>query len=77
MPQVQVSLYAILRQYIGGAPSIDVEIDPGQTVEQVLVQLGVPLDQTRIIFLDNRPADLSAVLHGGEQLNVFPAVGGG
>ncbi len=46
-------------------------------VEQVLVQLGVPPDQTRIIFLDNRPADLSSGLQGGEQLNVFPAVGGG
>ena len=77
MAQVTVNLYAILRQYIGGAPSSEVEIDPGQTVEQVLVQLGVPPDQTRIIFLDNRAADLSAVLQGGEQINVFPAVGGG
>ncbi len=77
MPEIQLNLYAMLRQHIGGAPSIDVEVEPGQTVEQVLVGLGVPPDQTRIIFIDNRPANLSATLTGGEQVNVFPAVGGG
>ncbi len=77
MAEVQLKLYAMLRQHIGGAPSIYVEVEQGQTVEQVLIGLGVPPDQTRIIFIDNRPADLSATLTGGEQINVFPAVGGG
>ncbi len=77
MPQVKVNLYATLRKYIGGAPSVQVDVDPGQTVGQVLVGLGVPADQTRIIFVNNRAADLSHVLQGGEQLGVFPAIGGG
>jgi len=77
MPQVKVNLYATLRKYIAGAPSVRVDIDPGQTVGQVLVGLGVPADQTRIIFVNNRAADLSHVLQGGEHLGVFPAIGGG
>jgi molybdopterin synthase sulfur carrier subunit len=77
MPQVRVNLYATLRKYIDGAPSIEVQIDPPQTVEQILAQLGVPAHETRIIFVDNRVADLARVLHGGEQLGVFPAIGGG
>jgi molybdopterin converting factor small subunit len=77
MPQVKVNLYATLRKYIGGAPSIEVEIDPGETVEQVLGRLGVPADQTRIIFVNNRAAQLSHVLQGGERLGIFPAIGGG
>ena len=77
MPQVKVNLYATLRKYIGGAPSVEVEIDPGQMVGQVLGGLGVPADQTRIIFVNNRAAELSHVLQGGEQLGVFPAIGGG
>ena len=77
MAQVQVNLYAVLRQYIGGAPSIEVEIEPGQTIQQVLSQLGVPPEQTRIIFVDNRAAAPSHPLQGGEQLGVFPAIGGG
>ena len=75
--RVRVNLYAVLRQYIGGAPSIEVEIEPGQTIQQVLSQLGVPPEQTRIIFLNNRAAGLSHPLQGGEQLAVFPAIGGG
>ena len=77
MPQVKVNLYATLRRYIGGAPSIEVEIEPGQTVQQVLGQLGVPADQTRIIFVNNRAAGLSQVLHRGDKLGIFPAIGGG
>jgi molybdopterin converting factor small subunit len=77
MPQVKVNVYATLRRHIGGAASVQVEIEPGQTVEQVLGGLGVPVDQTRIIFVDNRAAGLSHVLQGGEKLGVFPAIGGG
>lgn len=77
MAQVKVNLFATLRRHIGGAPSVEVEIEPGQTVEQVLTGLGVPGDQTRIIFVNNRAAELSHVLQGGEQLGIFPAIGGG
>ena len=77
MPQVQVNLYAILRKYVDGAASVEVEIEPGQTIGQLLEQLGVPTDQTRIVFVDSRAADLSGVLQGGEQVGVFPAIGGG
>ncbi len=77
MTHVQVNLYATLRKYIGGAASIEVEIEAGQTVEQVLVQLGVPPDQTRILFVDSRAAGLGDRLRGGEQIGVFPAIGGG
>jgi molybdopterin converting factor small subunit len=77
MSQVKVNLYATLRKYIGGAPSIEVEIDPGDTVEQVLGRLHVPVDQTRIIFVNHRAAQPSHVLQGGERLGIFPAIGGG
>jgi len=77
MAPVKVNLYATLRKYIGGAPSVEVEIDPGQTIAQVLKRLGVPADQTRIIFVNNRAADLSHALQGGEQIGIFPAIGGG
>ena len=77
MPDVRVNLYATLRKFIGGAASSELEIEPGETVEHVLQRLGVPTDQTRVIFVDNRAAGLSHVLEGGEQLGVFPAIGGG
>ena len=60
-----------------GVPSVETEIETGQTVEEVLQSLGVPPDQTRIIFVNNRAATLAQPLQGGERLGVFPAVGGG
>ena len=77
MPQVQVSLYAALREYVGRSPSVDVEITSGQTIRQVLQQLHVPVEKARIIFLNYRAAGLDDPLLGGEQIGVFPAIGGG
>ncbi len=77
MPQVTANLYAMLREHAGGAPSVDATIEPGQTVEQLLVQLKIPVEQTRIIFCNNRHVDLSHPLQGGETVGIFPAVGGG
>ena len=77
MPCVQVNLFATLRQYVGGAPSVDLEIVSGTTIRQVLEELGVPVEQTQIIFRDSRAAELDDPLQGGEQLGIFPALGGG
>jgi molybdopterin converting factor small subunit len=77
MARVIVSLYATLRKYAGGSPSVELDVEPGQTVQAVLEGLGVPPDQTRIIFVNNRVASLSQPLQGGERVGVFPAIGGG
>jgi sulfur carrier protein ThiS len=54
-----------------------VEVQPGETVEEVLRGLGVPPEKTRIVLVDNRPAELSQPLAGGERVGIFPAIGGG
>lgn len=77
MPHVQVNLYATFRVHSGGRPSVEVQIEPGQTVGEVLQKLGVPAEQARIIFVDYRAGDLGQTLQGGEHLGVFPAIGGG
>ena len=77
MPHVQVNLFATLRRYIGGAPSVEVDVTPGQTIRQTLDQLGIPPQQTRIIFVNNRAAEPDQPLEGDETVAVFPAIGGG
>jgi molybdopterin converting factor small subunit len=77
MPQVQVRLYAGLRAHIRGATSVHVDIEPGETIAQVLEKLSVPLNQTRIIFVDHKTTTLDHELVGGEELGIFPAIGGG
>jgi molybdopterin converting factor small subunit len=77
MARVNVKLYAGLRAYNGGAASIEVDVNPGETIEQVLAKLCLPRDKAAIIFLDHRAASPSHPLNGGEQLGLFPAIGGG
>ena len=77
MPVVTANLYASFRKHSNGKPSIDVSIQSGQTIEQLLLQLGVPVEETRILFCNNRIVDRSHELQGGETVGVFPAIGGG
>jgi len=77
MAQIKLNLYATLRSYVGGSPSVEVDAGPGDTVEQVLRRVGVPAERTRIIFVNNRAATLSQPLHDGDRVGVFPALGGG
>ena len=77
MARVKLNAYATLRAYLKGAGSIEIEIEPGQTVGEVVDRLGIPRDQTRIIFVNSRAAALADPLQGGEQIGVFPAIGGG
>ncbi len=77
MASVRVKAYATLRSYLGGVASREVGIEPGETVGEVLDRCGIPRDQTRIVFVNNRAASLADQLQGGEQVGVFPAIGGG
>jgi sulfur carrier protein ThiS len=77
MARVTVHTYAELRQYIDGSASIDLEIVPGQTIEQILARLAIPRERTRIIFVDGRSAELEHALQGGERIDLFSAIGGG
>ena len=77
MARVQVNLYATLRRYVGGSPSVEVDVEPGETVGGMLERLSVPPDQTRILFVNNRAATLSQTLEDGDRVGVFPAIGGG
>jgi molybdopterin converting factor small subunit len=77
MTTVTVNLYAGLRTFIDDKPSVDVDVEPGTTIARILDRLEVPAEKTRIIFLNNRAADLTDSIEPGDQLSIFPAIGGG
>jgi sulfur carrier protein ThiS len=77
MAQITVNTYADLRQFTGGAASVGVEIESGRTVEQVLQQMAIPQERTKIIFVNGRAAELASRLQGGERVDLFSAIGGG
>lgn len=77
MARIKVHLYANLRTYVGGQAAVDLEIAAGSTIRQVLQQLQIPEDQTRIVFVNHRAARLDDPLQEGQRLDLFSAIGGG
>jgi len=55
--------------------SDEYEISEGDTVESLLDRLGMPKEEIKIIFLNNKIVDFDSVLHDGDQLGLAPPVG--
>lgn len=58
-------------------PAPDKTFQDGATVRDVIDELGIPVDDVRIIFINGRGSELDAELKDGDRLGLFPPVGGG
>ena len=54
MARIRFHVYASLRQHTGGAASVEAEFHQGETIQQVLLRLGIPAEQVPIVFVNNR-----------------------
>jgi len=61
MDRVKVKAFATLRRYVQGLG----------------IGLGVPHEEVRVVYVNNVCRDLSHRLVDGDQVGIFPAVGGG
>lgn len=77
MARITFHVFANLRQHTGGAASVDADFNRGETIQQVLLRLGIPAEQVHIVFVNNRSAQLEHALQGDERIDLFSAVGGG
>jgi len=76
MRRIQIKLYATLQTFMP-AESETYPISSGMTVQDLLVQLNLPAEKAKLIFIDGTKAELSSRLEGGERVGIFPPVGGG
>jgi molybdopterin converting factor small subunit len=80
MIAIQVKLFATLRQHyphLGIGEPMAVELPEGATVSQLLTHLEIPEDQVKIVFVNNVIRDRDHPLADGDEVGVFPPVGGG
>jgi len=77
---VDIALFAYLADYQpdgqGGRAPRAFTLDEGTTVADLIVSLGLP-DEPRIVFVNGKHAEETAVLHDGDRLAIFPPVAGG
>jgi len=72
---ITIKLFATLNKYTPVAETYPVK--PGTTISDLLQQLGVPVDEVKLIFINGKKGDLTSTLQGGERVGIFPPVGGG
>jgi len=77
---IDVNFFATLMKYKppeAGKGFWGIECDEGTTVDDVLHQFGIPVDDVKIIFVNGLHSKPEVILKDGDRLGVFPLVGGG
>jgi molybdopterin converting factor small subunit len=80
MIRVCARLYATLRAFSPGlklGEALPVELPDESNVRELAQHLGLPLDEVKIVFVNGFTRELEYTLHDGDELGIFPAVGGG
>lgn len=75
--QVELKLFATLARFLPAGPTHRLEIEAGDTVNDLLRRLKVPDDQVKLIFVDGVRVRGDTPLRDGSRVGVFPPVGGG
>ncbi len=80
MVKIEINLYATLAPYLPDEARENngmLELTDGTTVGQLLLQLNIPTEKAKLVFLDGVHADREVVLKEGNRVGIFPPVGGG
>lgn len=78
--QVEVRVFATLRRYL---PDLDigqarlVQVEPGTTLDQLRMDLGLPEGEVKVIMRNNLQAEPGDVIEANDRIAYIPAVAGG
>ncbi len=78
--RVRVKLYATLRRYREtaqpGTP-FEVELSDGAALGDLVAQLELPREEVKVAFVNGRARTMDWPLRPGDQVGIFPPIGGG
>ena len=77
---INVKLFATLHRYGRGVrPGIpfEIELPEDATVRNLVDQLNIPSEETRITFVNGIIQELDCKLKDGDVVGMFPPIGGG
>ena len=78
--KIEVRVFATLRRYIpelGVGEAKEVELAEGATFEELRAELGLPLEEIKIIMRNGIQTDMDEIIADGDRIAYVPAVGGG
>jgi len=74
---IEIKLFASLKKHLPADSAHRYPVEPGTPLSALLDRLCIPEEEVKLIFIDGVKKDVSALLHGGERVGIFPAIGGG
>ena len=78
--EVRVKLFATLARHLAdvkpGTP-FEVALCSGATVEDLVEKLDLPRDQVKVVFVNGRARPMDWFLESGDEVGIFPPIGGG
>jgi len=78
--RVRAKLFATLSHHLAGVgpgTPVEVEISDGSTLDDLVDRLHVPHDEIKMVFVNGRTRPLDYELQPGDEVGIFPPVGGG
>ncbi len=76
MIKIDLNLFANLSEYL---PENNDKFETFEdiSVETLMTQLGVPIELTKLIFINGRRENIGYQLKNNDRVGIFPPVGGG
>jgi molybdopterin converting factor small subunit len=77
---VQVRLFATLRRQYpeqGIGQAMPVELAEGTTIGELITRLELPSTEVKVVFVNGIVRDTGHTLVDGDEVGIFPPVGGG
>jgi len=78
--KIKVRLFASLRQYSEGrlpGTTFEVELAENACIQDLIEHLKIPLEETKVAFVNGLVQDVSYQLKADDEVGIFPPVGGG
>ena len=79
--RVIIKLFAGLKNYapVTGLPGtpFEIELSEGSTLQDVVAHLNLPKEEVKIAFVNGIIQEMDCVLKSGDEIGIFPPVGGG
>ena len=74
--KIELKCFATLDIYQPKEPK-SYETKDGQTISQLMKELGIPENAVKIALINGRHSEFDAEVKDGDRVGLFPAVGGG
>lgn len=79
MPRIELRLFGHLRDYLPtpGDPGVIMEVPSGTTVGELILKLGIPQEDPKIVLVNGLHAHRHQELKESDRVSMFPPIAGG